>query len=57
MSDPNDAIQSLSRIVQASARLIAHMHYVDALVDLHAEIDHIQANLNHVRELVQNARR
>lgn len=54
MSGPNDAIQSLSRIVQASARLMALMHWADATVDPNEELDHIQANLDHVRKEVRS---
>jgi hypothetical protein len=57
MSDPNNAIQSLSLIAQAAARLMGDMHYLNATVDRKEELDHIQANLNHVRKLVEEGRK
>ena len=56
MSDPNDAIQSLSRIAQAASRLMAHMHFHGKLIDLKEEVDHMQANLNHVRKELAESR-
>lgn len=47
-TDPYDAIQSLSRIAQAAARLMAQMHRSDAAVDPDEEIGHMRANLDHV---------
>jgi len=49
---PNDAIQNLARIAQASARLMARMHWADACVDPDEEIAHMQANLDAVRREV-----
>lgn len=48
-TDPNDAIQSLARIASAAARLMAVMHHSGRLVDPEEEIEHMQANLNHIR--------
>lgn len=50
MSDPNNAIQSLSRIAQAASRLMAHMHFHGKPIDPQEEVDHMQANLDHVRK-------
>lgn len=47
-TDPNDAIQSLARIAEAAARLMAHMHYAGKATDPQEEIDHMRANLDHV---------
>ena len=52
VSDPNDAIQSLSRIAAAAARLMAHMHHAGKATDPNEEIGHMRANLNHVAEQV-----
>ena len=49
MSDPNDAIQSLARIIAAATRLMALMHRRGQAVDPQEEIPHMQANLDHVR--------
>jgi hypothetical protein len=48
MNAPNDAIQSLARLTQAAARLMARMHYADAAVDPDEEIAHMRANLDRV---------
>lgn len=50
--NPNEAIQSLSRITQASARLMADMHLSGQPRDMQGEVDHMQANLDHVRAQV-----
>ena len=55
--DPNDAIQSLARIAAAAARLMALMHSHSGVVDPDAEVDHMQANLDHVRAQIVLARR
>lgn len=52
VTDPHDAIQSLSRIAQAAARLMADMHRYGKAIDPDEEIDHMQANLNFVRKEV-----
>ncbi|MGC0143170.1 hypothetical protein [Pseudactinotalea sp. Z1732] len=51
-TDPNDSIQSLARIAQAAARLMADMHRYGGAIDVHEEIDHMQGNLNLVRKEV-----
>lgn len=52
MTDPNDAIQSLARIAEAAARLMADMHYRGEAVDRNEEIDHMRANLDRVARQV-----
>lgn len=53
-NDVNDAIQSLARICEASARLMAHMHRRAVVAtDPNEEIEHMRANLNHVEQLVK----
>ena len=52
MSEANDAIQSLARIISAAARLMAVMHR-SGVVDPAEEIPHMQANLDHVRKAVE----
>ena len=47
-----DCTQSLLRIVCAAARLMASMQALGRAKDINEEIDHIQANLDHVRRLV-----
>jgi hypothetical protein len=52
MSDLNDAIQSLARIAQAAARLMATMHSRGKPCDPDEEIAHMLANLRHVERQV-----
>jgi len=56
-SDTNDAIQSLSRVGQASVRWIAKMHRTNRVADPEDELAHIRANLDRVEELLKGARR
>lgn len=43
--DATDAIQDLGRILQASARLMAAIHYANKVIDREQEVEHMQANL------------
>ena len=50
--DPNDAIQSLARIAEAAARLMAHMHHDGDTSDPDDDVTHMQANLDFVAKQV-----
>lgn len=52
-TNPNDAIQSLSRMIAAAARLMASMHLHGKPVDFNEELDHMQANLDRIRAEVE----
>lgn len=56
-ADPNDAIQSLARITKAAAEMMAKMHYYANTIDPDEHLGHIQANLDHVKKLVNEARK
>ena len=50
--DPSGAIQSLGHIISAASRLMTLMHRADSAVDPNEEIEHMQANLDSVRQEV-----
>lgn len=52
-ADVNGAIQNLSRIIAASARLTSRWSAAERLTDPETEMEHIQANLDHIRKLME----
>ena len=52
-NNPNDAIQSLSRLIAAAARPMTSMHLHGKPVDFNEELDHMQANLDRIRAEVE----
>jgi hypothetical protein len=55
--DVNDTIQSLSRIAQAAARMMADLHYRRRLADVEGEVPHMRANLDRITTLLDSASR
>jgi hypothetical protein len=51
-ADVQGATQDMTRVVAASARLISRWSASERLTDPETELEHIQANLNHVLELM-----
>jgi len=56
MTNPDDSIQDLARIITAAVRLMAHMHRLGAVSDLDDDVTHMRANLDHLAQQIAGAK-